>query len=100
MQNFALPSFLVEQTDTENISLNGLSPESHRLIRAILADSDLMACVLEGFSRDKKLNWSALESLAGPITATDKRILELLAELFVPDSTLEFIVCGTWNDPN
>ncbi len=100
MVDLSMPALLIDQSQNEKISLGALSDSARGLISKIAADQDLMLDLFVYFRREGKLDWNCLEKMAGPLSFSDKRLLELIALLFIPDDSLEFVVSGNWHVPD
>jgi|GEM_PF-4119170 len=83
-------------TYNETFSLAGLSPQAQRLIQELLAQPANLNHLLAQYNTDRPAFWGLIQAYAPTLTPADLRLLELLAELFVPDSSLQITVSGCW----
>jgi len=84
------------RTHNETFSLAGLSLQAQHLIQELLAQPANLNHLLSQYSTDRSAFWSLIQAYAPPLTPGDLRLLKLLAELFVPDSSLQITVSGCW----
>jgi len=80
----------------ETFSLAGLSPQAQCLIQELLAQPANLTHLLAQYNTDRPAFWSLVQVYAPTLTPGDLRLLELLTELFVPDSSLQITVSGCW----
>jgi len=84
------PGSFLSNLQEEKISLADLSVRAKELIKLVTSTPDYLTQFAK--SADKEAFWVWAEKLVGPISASERQTLEMLADLFFPDSSLSVVV--------
>ena len=74
-----------------SFTLASLSPQARKFAGAVATQPDFLNDLLLRFSQNSEQAWSYVEERFGILSQTDRRLLEVMSQVFLPQTSISIV---------